>query len=131
MDTTDNSGKATRAVINLDAGGKVMTGEELVQKYAKLVYCKDVDCFWNKYVGRGKYILPTTNSTVFPDDDYRGICTRPELGLSPQQVADLHTRYRVTACAVRTDKATGHLDFTRFPEGGNIPDPVKPDEAYL
>ena len=108
--------------------------KDLVQ-YKMFVYCDDANCAWfsgtlpfKKHVsyGRGGY-------APFPADFAKGMCTRVEIALSPKEISDLVRRHKVTSCVARSDKTIkGHLDFSRFPQGGVTHDePIPADTAYF
>ena len=101
-------------------------------KYAKVVYCTDASCAWNVSIPFKKYILhgSKVGYVPFEKDAFNGVCGRKELGLRPQEIIELHTKHKLTTCSMRSDRSFGHLDFSRFPQGGNIPDPVDPHAAY-
>lgn len=106
--------------------------DSLFFQYAKVVFCKDANCFWNKQLHQQvKYVRTTNTSQPFPGDGYEGICTRPELGLTSTQVHEANSKRQVATCAVRSDNKTGHIDFTQFPQGGTYPEPVAPDTAFV
>lgn len=105
----------------------------LFSKYAKIVYCNDTRCAWNVSIPFKKYIKHGSGVGYVPfkEDGIVGVCGRSEIGLQPREYEELHTAGKVTTCSVRSDRSFGHLDFSRFPQGGNIPDPVDPSAAYL
>ena len=96
--------------------------EELKERYAKIVYCKDEECMWNNDIPFK--VFPTTNKAHIPlgeDSYYHGICARPVLGITPQTIETGNLKYDTAVCTFRAQKyIKGHLDFTRFPQGGRI-----------
>ncbi len=104
--------------------------EGIFNKYAKVVFCNDHRCLWNKDIDVKKYVR-ARGTTPFPDDYYKGICTRPELGLKPAEVETLKVKRKLTTCSVRSDKTRGYTDFSKLPQGGSIPDPIDPSTAYI
>lgn len=107
--------------------------EQLWWDYAKLVFCQDTKCLWNKQVEQKKFVKMHKGHEPFEYEAYTGICTRPELALRPKEIEDLSRKHKLTTCSCRSDKGiSGHLDFSRFltQKGLNLPDPVDPHAAY-
>lgn len=106
-------------------------------QYMKVIFCDDDRCLWNKAIETKKFVKNHKDHTPFPNDYYRGICSRPEVGLRPGTFENRTTKRHFTTCSVRSDRhIEGHLDFSRLLKsdgtvhGGNIPDPVDPGTAY-
>ena len=110
------------------------THEECIsinEKYAKLVFCNEAKCIWNKDIEMKKYVKRHRDHTPFPQDYYHGICSRLEIAINPETIETIQVKHSLAICAVRSDKGiSGHIDWSRFPQGGNIPDPVDPSTAY-
>lgn len=107
------------------------TCPELVKRYSKLVYCDDYRCVWNVAIKFKKYVLHHKDEKPFEEDSAKGVCGRKEILLTPKEINTLQRKYKLATCSVRSDKGiSGHLDFSRFPQGGNIPDPVDPGAAF-
>ena len=108
-----------------------LTDAEFFERYAKLVFCKDDRCAWNMGIKEEVFIKHHKDDHPFPADSYRGVCSRPELGLNAEVIQSGNRKRVLATCGFRSDKTlSGHLDFSRFPKGGNIPDPVSGDTAY-
>ena len=104
---------------------------ELASKYAKLIFCGDSRCLWYKDIEVKKYVKRHTDHTPFSNDYYQGICTRPEIALNQKIIDTAQMKHQLAVCAVRSDKTiSGHLDWSKYPQGGNIPDPVDPSTAF-
>lgn len=104
--------------------------KELLQ-YAKLVYCAEDRCLWYQSLDIKKYVKHHKDHQPFPADYYSGICCRSEIAINPKRISTLLVDHRLAICALRSDKEiSGHLDFSKLPQGGNIPDPVDPSAAY-
>lgn len=106
-----------------------------LDSYKKIVYCNDTDCIWNKKINFKKFIDTAVGQEHFDDDAFTGICTRAEIGIRPLELeeGDLNSKrkYRHAICCVRSDdKVKGHMDFSKFPFGGNVPDYEKPHKKY-
>ena len=109
----------------------------LFLQYAKLVFCADKGCLWNKPISQTKVVKRNKDYVGFEGGGYTGICSRPEIALDPQVIDTLQRKYRLATCSVRSDRSiSGHMDFAKLlqsdgtPYGGNIPDPVDPGTAF-
>ncbi|MBI2020133.1 hypothetical protein HYS94_01815 [Candidatus Daviesbacteria bacterium] len=99
-----------------------------LESYRKFIWCDAVDCVWNMNpLPFKKYVQVNDNFKSLPNDNVKGLCTRQEIRLTAREVETLRVKHKLAGCAVRSDKRiTGHMDWGKFPEGGNIPDPVDP-----
>ena len=87
---------------------------EMIKQYAKVVYCNDFDCLYNKALPYEHELYRGRNYTPCEGDKMKGICGRPELAMRPIRVSDGKVTQKRPTCSVRSDKALGHLDFSRF-----------------
>ena len=90
----------------------------------------DVDsCLWYKeleekhYLGEGKL-----NYVPFEDNSYSGTCTRPEgVFISMKKFESHQMKYEWPCCmSFSHKKIKGHMDWSRFPQGGHISPPADP-----
>jgi len=88
---------------------------EFFKKYAKVVYCNDHSCIWNMHIDLQKEIKQHTLQESFEGDNFRGVCSRPEIGLILKNIETTHLKYKMSICSVRSDKQfTDKTDFTKF-----------------
>ena len=113
------------------------TCTELLQ-YKKLVYCSVYDCAFNISV-QPKFVKHHRDwKPLGPEDAYKGICGRSEIGISELILKTRDGLYRPAECRFRSDtKIKGHVDFSKFltrsdgsPHGGNISPSAPGDTAY-
>jgi len=63
--------------------------------------------------------------------EYLGECDKEEIGIQMRVIETLSQRYEVPECySQAVKKMKYHVNFSRFPEGGHISDPVDPGTAY-
>ena len=113
-----------------------MSNAELIAKYSKPIYCNALKCMWNVKLEEKVFLKHHREHQPFDDDAYEGICSRNEIGLYYKEEAPTFGQVRVKKkwvyCPFRSDvHPSGHMDWSRFPQGGNIPDPMDPNEAYI
>ena len=101
------------------------TCSEEYQKYAKILFCKDSGCIYNKDLDQGKRIKRggmTVDGGYYSEFEtpYKGICIRPEIGFTTKENGDV-------ICNFRSDKKCGKgvnldrfLDHNGQPFGGNL-----------
>ncbi|MFH1546952.1 MAG: hypothetical protein ABIC57_00525 [bacterium] len=98
--------------------------EEFILNCSRVVWCNDDRCAWwrkipfDKVIQYHKFYIPLGD-----DDAYTGICFRNGVGIRSRIIESrlLETKYRLAECKCRSDKIiSGHMDFSRFPQGGNI-----------
>lgn len=101
-------------------------------KHKKVVYCAEYRCTWNQSVPFEKFIAwRRFEYTHFKDLGYNGICVRSELGIRPKTLDMTKEHWELAICPYLSITASkGHMDWSRFPEGGNIPDPISGDTVY-
>lgn len=116
--------------------------QNLVQKYSKIIWCKDFKCSWNLEIEQSKTIKHHRDYVALgKTDGYRGICSRPEIGLS-HKIFETGTRangvrHEVAACDFRSNKSiSGHMDWSRFADqkqSSNVSDPIEffPSDSNL
>lgn len=109
--------------------------KEIISKYAKIVFCKNTRCLWNLATEQGKVIKHHRDYVPLGKiDEYRGICMRPEIGLSHRSFntgegtsSSIHNELAI--CDFRSDVSRDtHIDFSRFidqKQGGSISDPIE------
>lgn len=99
---------------------------ELIAQFSKVVWCKDYDCLWNQKSGFKKFIDLRKNHQHFEDDAFEGFCSRPEIGLRNIHELDTSITGQVmkvlghAICCVRSSVVKDHIDFSKYPQGGNI-----------
>lgn len=109
--------------------------KDTVVKYAKVIFCKDARCLWNFELEQGKVIKHHRDYVPLGDiDSYKGICSRPEIGMSHEAFNEgegtSHSVHReIATCDFRSDVSRDtHMDFSKFvnPTGGShIADPIE------
>lgn len=105
--------------------------KNLFSKYCKIIFCNDAKCLWNQQIDIKKFVKRHKDHKPFPHDFYSGVCSRPEIAINPKVIDTREVKHQLAVCAVRSNKGiSGHLDWSRYPQGGNIPDPVDPGTAY-
>lgn len=95
------------------------------------ILCNVQDCLWWKKLENSQRL----NSGNVKDNDFaplfEGECSREEIGVSAKIIETTNFNHSLGVCYCKSDKfISGHLDFTRFPQGGNIPDPVEPSGTF-
>lgn len=92
------------------------------ERFARVVYCKVKECLWYEDIPFSVYVAPTKDYTPLGEEDaYRGVCGRATLGIAGKVIETSLAKHNLAVCKLRSDKRiTGHLDFSKFPTGGNI-----------
>ena len=89
-----------------------------------VVYCNVSDCLYNEplpegeehYVGEDK-----RGVTPFTDCSYKGTCSCKKLFFRVRDVVNHDTHYEIPECMCFSLKVRrGHMDFSRFPSGGQV-----------
>ena len=95
--------------------------EIFLGEFSMIVYCNDKDCPNRKELPFKKKINWGRGRVPFEEDGYTGICLKKEIAVDSKTVETTNTKYRYSECRNRSDmKISGHMDFSRFPQGGNI-----------
>ena len=96
-----------------------------INQFLKIVYCKEESCLWFKKIAFKKFIEHSKGQKFFGDEYYTGVCSRSVIGVNPWELETKISKHKKAICNFRSDKyISNHLDFSRFPQGGNIPDPI-------
>lgn len=112
---------------------------DALDRYKKLVYCSVESCAHNISISPGKFVKHHKDwKALGPDDAYRGICSRLEIGIKENVFSTPSGAYhRPAECRFRSDKKIkGHMDFSRFlnsdgtSQGGNISPGPSGDTVY-
>ena len=89
-----------------------------------VIYCNVSDCIYNEPLPEGEkhYVGEDRKGvTPFEDDYYEGTCSCGKLFVRIRNVDTYNTRHEIPECKCFSLKVRrGHLDFSRFPQGGNV-----------
>ena len=85
------------------------------------VYCNCADCLHYEELLEKKILMHHKGYIPIGDDGYSGICVREEIGISRMHISTNQVDYRLAKCVSKSDKRiAGHMDWSKFPQGGNI-----------
>ena len=92
------------------------------QLNAIIVYCDNKKCIHYKPINFKHCVRQNRNASLFEDSAFKGICGRPqEIGIKESNVINKDNKWKVNDCKSYSDmKISGHMDFSRFPQGGHI-----------
>ena len=90
------------------------------------VLCNQADCqFWTDLHEGGIHLNRGRIRSEF-EDKYYGICEADEIGISNKHIETHQTEWNLPVCKRYTQRGiVGHIDFSRFPQGGRIPENIK------
>lgn len=87
-----------------------------------IVYCNNTECLHYQDSGEAHFVGEDQKGvTPFEADAYKGICTCEKLFVRSRKVVTRTLDLQVPECVNFSDKKyKGRMDFSRFPQGGNI-----------
>ena len=69
--------------------------------------------------------------------EFTGECDRKQddgeevIGILPKEIITLDVKLHIPECVAFSNTGiSGHMDFSKMPQGGNIPDPIPGDSAF-
>ena len=98
------------------------------------VLCNDKKCFWWKSCNPQKLIYGRGQEGM---TEFSGECGRKQdngeeiIGILPKEIITLDVKLHAPECVAFSNLGiSGHMDFSKFPQGGSIPEPIPGDARY-
>lgn len=86
-----------------------------------IVYCNSKKCLHWKEIPFKYFVNHNKNVNNFEDSAFRGICSRKEIAVRQRDIISKDMYYNINECkSFSNTKISGHMDFSKFPQGGNI-----------
>jgi len=86
-----------------------------------IVYCNRKDCVYYKKLDEKHYFDEDYRIQRHFDEDYfSGICTREKLFVGKKEIHTDLIKHDLAECKNHSRLAQGHMDFSRYPNGGRI-----------
>ena len=95
-----------------------------------MILCNCDDCFfWKELTAPRRLKYGRYKESL---SEYTGKCGRPGgIGIMSKTIETHDVVHKIHECYGFTNrKVSGHTDFSAYPQGGNIPDPIPGDTAY-
>ena len=88
------------------------------------VLCHMSSCLhWRKFDSPQILMYHKSYVPLGDDDLYSGYCARDIVGIRERNIETLQVKHHLAVCRTYSDKRIkGHMDFSRYPQGGHIPD---------
>jgi hypothetical protein len=98
------------------------------------VLCNDTKCVHWKACEHQKIIYGHGGESL---STYIGECARKQddgqevIGILPKDIVNYDVKLHIPECqCFGVMGVTGHMDFSKLPQGGQIPDPIAGDSAF-
>lgn len=87
-----------------------------------IIYCNNYNCLFNEPIDESHWVgEDKPGITPFEDDTYRGKCSYDKVFVRNRKITTMTMEYNIPECVNFSDKKIkGHMDFSKFPQGGNI-----------